>query len=107
MYYGEKLWSDEDAREVHENTLNILEKLGIEVQEKQAREDLAKAGCTVDEKTRRVYYPRALVKKTLVDAPAKFDMYDAMANIISLWAEMMLPSEPVVLQRFIWIEKMI
>ena len=47
MYYGEKLWSDEDAREVHENTLNILEKLGIEVQEKQAREDLAKAGCTV------------------------------------------------------------
>ncbi len=33
MYYGEKLWSDEDAREVHENTLNILEKLGIEVQE--------------------------------------------------------------------------
>ncbi len=44
MYYGEKLWSDEDAREVHENTLNILEKLGIEVQEKQAREDLAKSG---------------------------------------------------------------
>ena len=77
MYYGEKLWSDEDAREVHENTLNILEKLGIEVQEKQAREDLAKAGCTVDEESRRVYYPRALVEKTLADAPAKFDMYDA------------------------------
>lgn len=77
MYYGEKIWSDEDVKKVHENALNILEKLGIEVQEKQAREDLENAGCTVDEENQRVYYPRSLIEKTSAEAPAKFDMYDA------------------------------
>lgn len=77
MYYGEKLWTEEDARKVHENTLNLLEKIGVEVQEKQARDDLVKAGCTVDEDNQRVYYPRRLIEKTLADAPAEFDMYDA------------------------------
>ena len=77
MYHGEKLWSAEDAKRVHENTLRLLENVGMEVQEKQAREDLAKAGCRVDEERMRVYYPRDFIEKTLADSPEKFDMYDS------------------------------
>lgn len=77
MYYGEKLWSEEDAAKVHENTLKLLENVGIEVQEKQARDDLAKAGCKVDEETQRVFYPRSFIEKTIAAAPAKFEMYDS------------------------------
>ena len=77
MYYGEKLWLEEDAKRVHENTLRLLEEVGIEVQEKQARDDLAKAGCRVDEATQKVFYPRAFIEKTLADSPEKFDMYDS------------------------------
>lgn len=80
MYYGEKLWSDEDAKKVHENTLTLLEKVGIEVQEKRARADLAKAGCVVDEENQRVYYPRSLVEKTLAETPEAFDMYDSKGD---------------------------
>ena len=77
MYHGEKLWSDEEAGIVHENTLRLLEEVGVEVQEKQAREDLKRAGCTVDEEHQRVYYPRRIVEKALADAPSSFDLYDA------------------------------
>ena len=77
MYHEEKLWSDEDAGRVRENALRLLENVGIEVQEKQAREDLEKAGCRVDEASQRVYYPRSFIEKIIEDSPEKFDMYDA------------------------------
>ncbi|MGN0658573.1 MAG: trimethylamine methyltransferase family protein [Emergencia sp.] len=80
MYYGEKLWSDADAACVHENTLKILENIGVEVQERQAREDLKNAGCRVDEEKQRVYYSRSFIEKTLADSPSQFDMYDSRGD---------------------------
>lgn len=80
MYYGETLWSEKDAARVHENTLKLLENVGIEVQEERAREDLKNAGCRVDEDTHKVYYPRDFIEKTIASSPAKFDMYDADGN---------------------------
>lgn len=80
MYNGGKLWSEEDAVLVHHTALNLLEEAGMCVEEKQARADLAAAGCRVDEENCRVYYPQDLVKKTLADAPESFDMYDSFGE---------------------------
>lgn len=77
MYNREKIWSEADAATIHETALKLLEEVGMCVEEKQARDDLAAAGCRVDEEKHRVFFPKELVKQTLEDSPETFDMYDS------------------------------
>ena len=77
MFENRKIFTDDEARWIHKNALEILEKTGMDIAEKQARDDFAKAGCRVDETQHRVYMPQYLVEEALRTTPSKFSFYDS------------------------------
>ena len=80
MFKQRKLWTDDEARQVHDTALELLEKVGMQIEEKQARVDFAKADCRVDETNERVFIPRHVVEEALLKTPATFSMYDAFGQ---------------------------
>jgi len=62
-----RVWDDDACRRVHEASLALLERTGVDVKDARARELLAAAGATVD--GRRVRLPAALVAAALASAP--------------------------------------
>jgi len=65
--------SDAEVRQIHEVSLTVLEKTGVEIEaSSEARTILADAGATVDEEAGRVYFPRALVEDSLATACNQF-----------------------------------
>ena len=77
MFNSRKIWTDDDCRQVHDTSLELLQKVGMQVEEKKARDDLAKAGCRVDEDNKRVFIERGLVEEALRTTPASFSFYDS------------------------------
>ncbi len=67
------LSADEQAQ-VHERTLNILAETGVRVETEKGRHILKEAGAEVDEDTRIVRFPRALVEESLRLAPKEFTL---------------------------------
>lgn len=67
------LSADEKAQ-VHERTLKILASTGIRVNTAKGREILEAAGAGVDESTKIVRFPRALVEQALRSAPKEFSL---------------------------------
>ena len=72
----EKCWikvlSNEEVKKIHERSLRLLEKTGIEVQHDGGLKALQEAGAKVDFKTRRARIPATLVRKCLKTVPEKF-----------------------------------
>ena len=64
--------SEDELAQVHERSLSILAKTGVRVDTAQGRRFLADAGAEVDEATRIVRFPRALVEESLRLAPKEF-----------------------------------
>jgi trimethylamine--corrinoid protein Co-methyltransferase len=62
-------WDEEDCRRVHEATLTVLERTGVEVKHERARELLAAAGAQVE--GTRVRLGRELVAGALESAPRR------------------------------------
>jgi trimethylamine--corrinoid protein Co-methyltransferase len=69
----EVLTPDERAQ-VHERSLHVLETVGVRVDSDEGRRILADAGALVDDATRIVRYPPALVDELLALAPRRFSL---------------------------------
>jgi trimethylamine--corrinoid protein Co-methyltransferase len=62
-----RVWDDDACRRVHEASLTVLERTGVDVKDERARELFAAAGATVD--GRRVRLSVTLVEQALASAP--------------------------------------
>lgn len=62
-----------DIEKIHENTLRILENIGVEITYEPAREILKKAGAKLDGK--KVLFPHELVERERKNVPSSFTMY--------------------------------
>jgi len=62
-----RIWDDDACARVHQASLTLLERTGVDVKDERARALCAAAGASVD--GRRVRLPAALVKDALASAP--------------------------------------
>lgn len=60
-----RVLSDEECHRVHEESLSILERIGVRVETRIGREILRDAGADVDDSNRLVKFPKALVESSL------------------------------------------
>lgn len=60
---------DEDINQIHEASLAVLERTGIEVMPSKCREIFRQAGARVDDEHHRVFISRNLVEEALAKAP--------------------------------------
>ncbi len=67
--------SQEEIKQIHESTLDLLEKVGVRVESPEARATLTQAGARSEEKTQFVKFPRDLVISRLKQVPASFSLY--------------------------------
>jgi len=66
--------TEDEMEEVHTKSLEILQEVGSVVDHKEAREMLAKAGCSV--KGKKVYFPHGLIEWATREAPSHIHVYD-------------------------------
>ena len=67
-----QMYSDEDIVRIYRAGLEILDKVGMELNHKRALEMLAGGGARVDTAKKRVYFPPEQVEKCLALAPTEF-----------------------------------
>ncbi|GAB4432006.1 MAG: trimethylamine methyltransferase family protein [Anaerolineae bacterium] len=67
--------TDEAVRRIHEASLTVLERTGIEVMPSECRDIFAAAGATVDAAANRVYIPREMVSRALKLAPSSVTLH--------------------------------
>ena len=74
--------SDNDIQLIHENSLRILEEVGVVFQYEPALEVFRSHGARVDGQT--VYIPQELVERSIETAPSEFTLYarDPKRNIV-------------------------
>lgn len=65
----------ESIETIHENSLMVLEKYGIEFGHPEALDILARAGANVDRDSNLVKFPRELVLESIRLAPSEFQLY--------------------------------
>ncbi len=70
---------DEECRQIHLATLEIFERIGIDVHDEKAREILAGGGASVD--GNRVRIPEYLVEESLRKAPRRMTLYDRNGKV--------------------------
>ncbi len=68
-----QLLSDEHLHSIHKTTLDILEKIGLQIRNEQARSILKDAGCEAESSTVRI--PSSLVEECIKKAPRQFDLF--------------------------------
>jgi trimethylamine--corrinoid protein Co-methyltransferase len=69
------LLSENEVGQIHEASLEILEKVGLLVRNEKARAILARHGCRVETQAQRVYYPRKVVEEFRSMMPPTFTFY--------------------------------
>ncbi len=67
--------AEADVRRIHEASLEVLERVGIQVMPSECREIWRAAGAAVDEARDRVFIPRRLVEKALETAQSEVTLY--------------------------------
>jgi trimethylamine--corrinoid protein Co-methyltransferase len=72
-----EILSKEQVEKIHESTLILLEKTGVNILSEQALDILKANGCIVDEKTKRVKFPESLVEEMVKKSPTGFKWYSA------------------------------
>jgi trimethylamine--corrinoid protein Co-methyltransferase len=62
---------------IHQKALDVIEHIGLtfETGLEETLDMVAAAGCKVDRKTARIYFPRKLVEEMVARAPAEFILY--------------------------------
>ena len=70
-----RLLSDADVRRTHEASLEVLDQVGLEVNNARARELYRRHGCRVDNDNFRVTMPAAVVEQFLRQVPARFTFH--------------------------------
>ena len=71
--------SDEQVRELHYATLDILRETGVKMEDAQGRELLLEAGAW--EADGRIKIPETLVNDAIASAPSRIPMYDRLGNL--------------------------
>lgn len=66
-------FSPSELEQIHQATLRVLEKTGLDFNYAPARDLFAKAGCKVD--GLRVYFPKNLVETQINKAPSQFTLF--------------------------------
>jgi trimethylamine---corrinoid protein Co-methyltransferase len=66
--------SEDEKAQVHERTLKVLAETGVRVETAKGRKILTDAGAEVNETTKIVKFPRALVEESLRLAPKQFSL---------------------------------
>ncbi len=69
--------SSRDVETIHQKALKLLEEVGVTYESgmDDTLDMLKKAGCTVDEKQHRIFFPGELVIKMINKAPGEFTLY--------------------------------
>ncbi len=67
--------TSESADRVHEQTLRVLERVGIGVPSDSVRQALAKAGANADHASQKVFLPRDVVAQALDSLPARTRLF--------------------------------
>lgn len=62
---------EKDIERIHQASLTVLEKTGIQVMPSECRDIFEQAGATVDPANNRVYIPRSMVEDALAKAPSQ------------------------------------
>ena len=68
-----QLLTQNEIEQIHENSLRIMENIGIHMTYQPAKDLLAKGGAKVDGDT--VYFPKKMVEDNLKTVPSSFTMY--------------------------------
>lgn len=68
-----QLLTQSEIEQIHENSLRILENIGVEITYQPAQDVLAKAGAKIDGS--KVCFPRKLVEDAIKLSPSSFTMY--------------------------------
>ncbi len=76
--------SARDVEQIDAASMHILENVGLRVNLKRARDDLRTAGARVDEATRAVRFPEALVRRAIAQAPRSFTLYGADPDFLRM-----------------------
>jgi trimethylamine--corrinoid protein Co-methyltransferase len=74
-----RVLSEEGIRSIHNATLEVFEKTGVEMQDPQGRQILLDAGAW--ESNDRIKIPERLVDKAIDNAPSRIPMYDRLGNL--------------------------
>ena len=69
-----RLLTDEQVQQVHQATLNVLEKTGVVIEHPRALEILSDAGCKISGES-RVRFPAHLVDEAIEKAPQSAAIY--------------------------------
>lgn len=69
--------SSEQVNVIHNRALDLLEEVGMTFEEglDEVWQHMARLGCQVDEKVRRIFFPRELVQEMTTKAPGEFILY--------------------------------
>ncbi len=67
--------SADEVEAIHEASLTILERIGMEFLDGESRSIMRDAGAEVDESTHRVRFPRELVETSVAKAPSEFTLH--------------------------------
>ena len=67
--------SGDDVYRIHMATMEVLERVGVLVEDGETLDLLANAGAKVDKKARRARIPEYLIKEACSRAPSSFDIY--------------------------------
>jgi trimethylamine--corrinoid protein Co-methyltransferase len=74
-----RVLSDEQLRAIHSATLEILERIGVDMRDSQGRDLLLEAGAW--ESGDRIKIPEKLVSDALASAPSRISMYDRLGHL--------------------------
>ena len=66
--------SETEKSRIHERSLDILDKTGMQIHTAKGRKVLESAGAIVDHQTKIVKFPKALVEQSLKSAPKQFKL---------------------------------
>jgi trimethylamine--corrinoid protein Co-methyltransferase len=69
-----KVLAEDEKAQIHERTLKILAETGVQINTEKGRKYLKDAGAEVDENTKIVKFPRAMVEESLRLAPKDFTL---------------------------------
>ncbi len=74
MWHAYKTLEQSEITQIHEASLQILGKIGIEIDHPLALEKLAEAGARIDKKNKRAYFNSELIEKSLKTVPKSFSI---------------------------------
>ena len=72
-----KVLSEADIRKIHSTSLEILEKIGVQIQDKEALKTFEKAGARVEWATDRAFIPAYLVKEVITQFSPYLSLYSS------------------------------